>query len=899
MYRVFKCNISPWISLQILFLQFHIQHIESAWPISNSSGVQLLGLFENNLDISESQSDLSIIHSRAMFQSAMILSQRYQTVVDNQFIGWQLAFTNGDAIHALSSTCQRISTSNTVGVVGPAFSREAHLLAAFAVKVNIPLISYSATDPTLSDRNTYPTFHRTISSDANIALTLAQLFVRYNWTSCIIIYQNDAYGTNGADVIRDTFMKYSLTVISTLIFDTATLRIRGNLKETLLNSPTRIVILWAQSSHSSAILQSATDDDVAGPQFLWILSSKVSLHAFRRTSYEKLIGMLSIEATVGSLVGVQINSTLLLEACRIWQEYEPETFPEENQVDAYALFTFDATWSLIKSLQRVCSSDLNVSSCLSIINSTFCFHSYLMNSNLFLTTLQRMKFLGVSGPIEYHENTTDRTKGIFFLLQNIQPSSNEVDFVPVLKWTDSTHWQTFSKTTIIIWPGNTLTPPTGYPKLVGVKLRIGVIKSAPFLMAKDNVDASGQNQVQLVGYIADFIDRLQSLTGFIPEIILAPDNKTYGAMVRSVMNNEYDIVVGDVIVTSLRREFVDFSIAFYDNTFSVIIQKSSSLQLNFFAYLKPFSSQVWLVLLVACLYAGLLFWILERQTNAMLRNESILSSLAMSIWYSIGTLLGYGVGFTAETGAGRLLTLALYILCLALVATYTANLASDLTLLKSNTIISGVNDLKNGKIPFNRIGIVINSAYEDYFLREISLGSRNFYPLPTLDSIYPNLLDGHIDASIMDTGLLEYAINTLYCNLTLVGTTFNPTSYAIVVPKGWIYSETLDINILLLKESGFFEGLVTKWFRSQVCPDSSESVAITIISVGGLFSTFAVISLLAVLLFLWTRRVIIKKYVMRLIRGKYWEIQKKNMNPEISLGISNNFQRKSNSAAYF
>ena len=868
MCRIFKCTMSSWILLQILCLQIHMQHIESAWPISNSSGVQLLGLFENNLDLSESPSDLSTIHSRAMFQAAMILSQRYQTVVDNEFIGWQLAFTNGDAIHALSSTCQSISTSNTVGVVGPAFSREAHVLAAFAEKVHMPLISYSATDPTLSDRPTYPTFHRTISSDATIALTLAQLFVRYNWTSCTIIYQNDAFGMNGADVIRNTFVKYGLTVISTLIFDTATLRIRGSLKETLSNSPTRIVVLWAQASHSSSILQSAIDVDVAGPHFLWILSAKVALHDFSGTSYEKLIGMLSIEATVGSLVGVQINSTLLLEACRIWQEYEPETFPGENQVDAYGLFTFDATWSFIQALQQVCPSDSHTSSCLSIINSTFCFRSYLMNSDSFLATLQRMKFLGVSGPIAYHENTTDRTDGIYFLLQNIQPSSNGVEFVPVLKWIDSTHWQTFSKTTIIIWPNNTLTPPTGYPKLAGVKLRIGVIKSAPFLMAKDHIDASGQNQVQLVGFIADLIDQLQSLTGFIPDIVLVPDNKTYGELVRGVVNHEYDIVVGDVIVTSARRKFVDFSIAFYDNTFSVIIQKSSSLQLEFFAYLKPFSREVWVVLLVACVYAAVLFWILERQTNAVLRDESILSSIAMSIWYSIGTLLGYGAGFNAETGAGRLLTLALYMLCLAMVATYTANLASDLTLLKSNTIISGVNDLKNGKIPFNRIGIVMNSAYEDYFLREISLGSRNFYPLPTLDSIYPNLLDGHIDASIMDAGLLEYAINTLYCNLTLVGTTFNPTSYAIVVPKGWLYLETLDVNILRLKESGFFEGLVNKWFRSQVCPDSNESVAITIVSVGGLFSTFAVITLLALFSFFWTRRLIIKKYMLRFIRGE-------------------------------
>ena len=68
-------------------------------------------------------------------------------------------------------------------------------------------------------------------------------------------------------------------------------------------------------------------------------------------------------------------------------------------------------------------------------------------------------------------------------------------------------------------------------------------------------------------------------------------------------------------------------------------------------------------------------------------------------------IIGYGADFHVTTAAGRLLTVGLYILSLVLVAAYTANLASDLTISKSQDIISGIDDIKNGKIPFNRIGI--------------------------------------------------------------------------------------------------------------------------------------------------------------------------------------------------
>jgi hypothetical protein len=49
--------------------------------------------------------------------------------------------------------CQALSSSDIVGIVGPAFSREAHTVAAFAERVGISVISYSATDPDLSDRH--------------------------------------------------------------------------------------------------------------------------------------------------------------------------------------------------------------------------------------------------------------------------------------------------------------------------------------------------------------------------------------------------------------------------------------------------------------------------------------------------------------------------------------------------------------------------------------------------------------------------------------------------------------------------------------------------------------------------------------------------------------------------
>ncbi len=145
-----------------MFLSIILQKsTNTTWPYSlNPTNIQLISLFP---DKENTFSPISYsVHSRALFKAAILFSQQYDIKINGELLTWQIAQTNGDAINGISSTCQVISNPNIVGIVGPAFSRETSDVAA-----------YAATDPSLSDSNAYPTFHRTFSSDniAAIAIT--------------------------------------------------------------------------------------------------------------------------------------------------------------------------------------------------------------------------------------------------------------------------------------------------------------------------------------------------------------------------------------------------------------------------------------------------------------------------------------------------------------------------------------------------------------------------------------------------------------------------------------------------------------------------------------------------------------------------------------------------------
>jgi ABC-type amino acid transport substrate-binding protein/ABC-type branched-subunit amino acid transport system substrate-binding protein len=854
-----------------LFVQSVLPFVKTSWPPSTSSSVQLLGLFSDALNTS-SPTTLSV-HSRAMFQAAIILSQQYNITIQGQLIGWQSVQTGGDAMNALINTCTSISPSNIFGIVGPEFSSEALFIAPFAAQIGIPVISNSATDPDLSDRNTYPAFYRTVPSDNIAALAIVDLFNRFNWTSCVIIYQNDAFGSGGVQAISEAFQTTNLTVINTIPFDTITFTIQGNLKTLLTSSGTQTIILWAAPNYTPLVLQSALDSDVLGPQFTWILSSNIPMNSFNKTSYDKLSGMITVAPVVGNVVNASFNTTLLNAAYQIWQQYEPETFPGLDNVDYYAFFAFDATWTLIQALKQLCSSYINnSSSCVSFNNDSLCFNQRFLNSDSFFNIIDSTTFVGVSGSIEFSANSTDRIKGNYYIAKNLQLSPGGLNSVPVLIWSDDDGWTSYTPTNTIIWPGNSSIPPTGQASTPGVTLRIAVIESVPFTIVTRITNDSAETTTKLSGYIPDLIELLRKRMRFIPNIVLVSSNETYDGLIDAMVNGDYDMVAADMTITYERSEKVDFSQSIFDDSLRIITQQASKPDIDLWAYLRPFSLKVWMTLLVAGICAGLLFYLLERKENEVLKERSTTSQISMGLWYSFGTILGYGADFHVTTAAGRLLTLSLYILCLISVASYTANLTSNLTLSKSQNIVSGLDDIKNGKVSFSRIGIIVGTVAEDYYLHEISSGIRNFYPLKTDKQMYNCLLNNIIDVSITDGGASEYMTNNVYCNLTLVGADFDDSAFGIVFQKNWQYAQDFDVNILALRESGAITDLRTKWFDATNCsqsPDSSNTdTAMTIESMAGLCLTFGIIYILAVLLFTWQKRLIIKDYLLRLIQKK-------------------------------
>lgn len=464
------------ISLQLLWFSIlWILRTEKTialdWPVSSTS-VKLIGIFPQETD-GKSKNNMWTIHCSSMFRAAILLSQKYNITFQNEFIGYDEIITDHDVITIAENTCKKVSISNIVGFVGPAYSSEAQYLASLAKRLGITGISYSATASDLSAIDN-GAFFRVVPSDENTVLSLAILFQQYKWKSSVIIYQNDEYGINGMQLLKEKFGEVGIKTRETIKFHMNEQIFQINLQQTLVNSLSRIVILWADTKSTITILKQAFEENLLGPDFLWILTTTIPLDDFNQRQRQALVGVLSVEPIIGGYVDQPINTTLLNQAYEIWKYYQPDTFPSDGNVNSYALYAFDATWAFILALQKFCSMQL---SCLQIQNASACYDRRFYNSKQYYDTIKTMSFLGVSGEVKFSNGTPDRVGHQYYIIKNIQSTNSQrqsIAYVPVLQWdADSTKWQFYkNQSSDIIWPNWSKNVPKDYKLIQGCKISV-------------------------------------------------------------------------------------------------------------------------------------------------------------------------------------------------------------------------------------------------------------------------------------------------------------------------------------------------------------------------------------------------------------------------------------------
>ncbi|XP_048025419.1 extracellular calcium-sensing receptor-like isoform X2 [Megalobrama amblycephala] len=158
-----------------------------------------------------------------------------------------------------------------IGIIGDPGSTHSIAISSVLGLFRLPMISYYATCSCLSDRKKYPSFFRTIPSDAFQVQAMVQILNHFGWTWVGLLYSDDDYGINAAQSFYQDVQEFGGCVAFSEILPNV-----NNQKEIqrivgiIQGSTAKVVVVFSTSSYLLPVVDEMVLKNVTGRQ--WIAS---------------------------------------------------------------------------------------------------------------------------------------------------------------------------------------------------------------------------------------------------------------------------------------------------------------------------------------------------------------------------------------------------------------------------------------------------------------------------------------------------------------------------------------------------------------------------------------------------------------------------------------------------
>lgn len=344
-----------------------------------------------------------------------------------------------------SCTCKKNEENvHHIGVVESLTSTLTRHLSNILSFTEIPIVSNIATTTSLSNKNSYPNFFRTIPSDSVFAQALVDFVLMYNWSFVSVMATEDWYGFDGKYVLESFFEKNSICIDLDILLHVPIHKddfysIFQKLKSRHLNAiPTSVVIIYAIGSTAKEILMLAEEQGLHG--ITWIICDGAEVSNWYTDIDPKIMsgvfafghfGGLYPEFSnyFGALFQTQNKSLELKRYISFYNISTVEEFTSSfSSTMPYIGFIRNSVYSYALALRNyfndVCDGH----------NATTCMFLHTFNQTKFLKNfLPHVSFVGLQNETVKFDQNGEVNTSVFYLY-NFQPKNGVVDMVKVGEW---------------------------------------------------------------------------------------------------------------------------------------------------------------------------------------------------------------------------------------------------------------------------------------------------------------------------------------------------------------------------------------------------------------------------------------------------------------------------------
>ncbi|KAH9759666.1 glutamate receptor 3.3 [Citrus sinensis] len=544
----------------------------------------------------------------------------------------------------------RFMETDIVAIIGPQCSTVAHIVSYVSNELQVPLLSFGVTDPTLSSLQ-YPFFVRTTQSDSFQMTAVAEMVSYYGWKAVSVIFVDNEYGRNGVSALNDKLAERRCRISYKSGIPPESGVNTGYVMDLLVKvalMESRVIVLHVSPSLGFQVFSVAKYLGMMGNGYVWIATDWLAY----------MLDSASLPSdTLESMQGVLVLRQHIPESDRKknflsrWKNLTGGSLG----MNSYGLYAYDSVWLLAHAIESFFNQGGKISfsndSRLKTMeggNLHLGAMSIFDDGMLLLGNILQSNLVGLTGPLKFNSDRSlihaaydiINVIGTGFRMIGYWSNYSGLSKEPP----ETLYAQPFNRSSTIqhlhsvIWPGETLSKPRGwvFPNN-GKLLKIGVPNRASYREFVSKVRGSDMFQ----GFCIDVFTAAVNLLPYaVPYQFVAfgdgHKNPSYTQLVDSITTGVFDAVVGDITIVTNRTKIVDFSQP-YAASGLVVVVPFRKLNTGAWAFLRPFSPLMWTVTACFFVVVGIVVWILEHRINDEFRGppkRQVITILCCHFCYS-------------------------------------------------------------------------------------------------------------------------------------------------------------------------------------------------------------------------------------------------------------------------
>ncbi|KAK6137136.1 hypothetical protein DH2020_029120 [Rehmannia glutinosa] len=483
--------------------------------------------------------------------------------------------SNRDVVGAAAAALDLLKNVEVQAIIGPFSSVQANFMINLGDKAHVPIITFSATSPSLSSFRS-PYFIRAALNDSSQVQAISAIIQAFGWREVVPIYVDNEFGEGIIPFLTDALEKVNArvpyrSVIPSLATDD---HIVAELYK-LMTMQTRVFIVHMMPTLASRLFTKAKQLGMMSQEYAWIITDGITneLNSLDRSVMESMLGVIGVQPYIPKTEQLQ-NFTIRYEKKLL--QNNPTAL--SLNLNIFGLWAYDSAIALAMAVEKA-----------RVTNAAFLKANISRNST-------DLDGFGVSsaGPGLIRALSTTAFRGLFGKFKLIDgqlqsPPYQIVNFVRVVRNSDNS------------------AEVGGYC----IDVFDAVVEALPYGVPYEYIPFAASDH---------------NSTG------------NYNDLAIQVYTGNFDAVVGDITIIANRSQYVDFTLPYTESGVSMVVPIKDDKSKNAWIFLRPLTWELWLTSFCSFIFIGFLIWILEHRTNEDFRGPPW-HQVGMIFWFAFSTMV--------------------------------------------------------------------------------------------------------------------------------------------------------------------------------------------------------------------------------------------------------------------